>query len=147
MDWNRIDGFATTLAALPTRRTLLGLGGAGLLGALGLDSIDARKKTKKCKKCGPCEKCQKGKCKPKSDDTACLGTGKCLAGQCNPLPICVRALDVCPPDSYPVECCSGHCTFNPPFVGCSFSGPGGLCVDSGDCGPGGTCVGYRCQAA
>ena len=149
MDAPRFDRLTRFLSASPTRRTMLGLGSAGLLGSIGLGSIDAKKNRnkKKCKKCGSCAKCNKGKCQPKADDSACEGTGRCLNGRCNPLPICVQALEACPPEDYPVECCSGHCTFNPPFVGCSFSSPGGRCVESDDCGPGGTCVGYRCQTA
>lgn len=150
MDTGRFDDFARALIA-PSRRTVLGLTVGGLFSSLGLTAAPAkkRKNKKKCKKqCGPCQSCKKGKCKPKPDDSACQGTGRCLKGQCNPLPICVQALQECPPVGSTVDCCSGECANPPPplLPACAFSGPGGLCVESNDCGSGGTCVGYRCQA-
>jgi hypothetical protein len=158
MDTGRFDDLLRLLSESPSRRGIArAMGGlilARSLGPLlGLTDGEAGKKKKRCK-CKACRKCKKGKCKPQPDDTPCLGTGRCLKGQCNPLPICVRALDACPPEDSPVDCCSGHCTDSPSFVGplappfveCSYSGAGAPCIDSDDCVEG-TCVGYRCQAA
>ncbi len=149
MDTDRFDDVARAFGAR-SRRVVLGLTMGGLLGGLGMTASQAkkRKNKKKCKKkCSPCQSCKKGKCKLKPDDSSCRGSGKCLDGQCHPLPVCVQALQECPPESSTVDCCSGECANPPPplLPACSFSGPGGLCVDSDDCGPGGTCVGYRCQ--
>jgi hypothetical protein len=147
VDALRFDVLTRALVDTAPRRAILGIGAASFLGVLGLDNADAKKTRKKCKKkCGPCEKCKKGTCKSKPDDTTCLGKGKCLRGRCNPLPICIGALNDCPPSGSTVECCSGHCTSTGMVVACSFSSPGGLCIDSDDCF-GNPCVGYRCQAS
>lgn len=151
MHATRFDQLARGLSHHSNRRTLLGVTIASLLSLPG-QQVGAAKKNKKrkkaqekCKKRGTCWTFKKGKCKRTPDDTACRGSGKCLKGRCNPLPICVQALEACPAASLPIACCSRDCTNSGEYQGCSFSSPGGLCIDSGDCGPGRVCIGYRCR--
>lgn len=140
MDRERFARLAWTLSVVPTRRAVLSL--AAALGLPNLIDGEARKHKKRRQKCGPCQTCRKGKRKPRQDDTACLGTGRCLQGRCNPLPTCVQALEGCPPAG-PAGCCSGGCT----QFQCNFSGTGAPCADRTDCFLGAPCVGYRCQPA
>jgi len=92
-----------------------------------------------CGECGVCHECQGGLCSNKLDDTPCNGTGKCLAGTCNPLPTCAVSPSIC---SFGFECCSNVC---PGAISCAASQPGQPCIDDGNCAAG-TCVGYRCRA-
>jgi hypothetical protein len=76
----QFDTVARAVAALLTRRHLLGVAIGGTLTAAGLADTDAKKHRKK--PCGPCKTRKKGKCKPKPDGIDC-GTGEiCRRGQC-----------------------------------------------------------------
>jgi hypothetical protein len=146
MDSDRFDRLARVLAATSTRRAItrsmagLSLGGA-LLAAHG--ETEARhKRHKKKKHCKPCQKRHHGKCKgTKPDGATCSGTGKCLAGRCNPRPTCLAVGADCTAETAG-DCCSGVCLGN---LACQISTEGEPCRENADCLTGRLCVAYVCR--
>jgi hypothetical protein len=161
MDAQRFDALIRLVSVPQPRRGLL-FALAGLLAGSDVGSASAAKR-KRCRpRCAVCERCtRKGQCKRKpdgetcrgkpcceckgglcaqrDDDTACNDTGRCLSGECNPRPTCLRAGQAC---SAPQECCSRECN----GTACALSQPGERCRQDSDCaGSPGTCVGYRCR--
>ena len=158
-------------------RRLTALTVTSVLGSVGINAAEGRKrcgpcrkkKHGKCKKirpdstpcgvclacqggqcvnrCGICEDCLNGSCVPKPNDASCDGSGKCLAGSCNPVPTCLPAVSVTPCKSpeMPALCCSGHCCeIVVPDFKCCKGQAGTPCFGNEDCGPGLVCSGYRC---
>lgn len=97
--------------------------------------------------CGnsPCRACTAGVCGNVPDDSACDGSGRCLAGQCNPVPTCKSLGSQCVlTDSS--QCCSGICE-EVEVLGSICRGPsptGAPCFDNGEC-TSRQCVGFRCK--
>jgi hypothetical protein len=163
----RFDVIARMVTAAASRRGLVGFGiGAAFLEQSNLVT-DAKKKRKKCKKkCGPCRRCKKGKCKPKTDGTACETCGECQGGvcvslcqageQCLPNGTCATSCDDeadCPDASLICTCnidegFESVCRIVPnqsPDTGCDDFTP---CESTADCEEGtvcsSTCIPFKC---
>lgn len=139
MDADHFEDLLRSLAAPGSRRAALAAGAAALAALLGLAGADAKRKKQRRKK-------RRNPCAGRPDDAACDGTGRCLAGRCNPRPTCLGRGQTCAagPTS---GCCSGRClAVNPPI--CGTGGVGAPCYSSADCSdfPAPFCVGYRCRA-
>jgi hypothetical protein len=142
LDGNRFDALSISLGHVGTRRGALATLFAGAFGFLGRVDAGAKKgggkkgkgksgkkKGKKANRTVPPPPCQ-----GQPNDTPCEGSGRCLAGICNPAPVC------------PVICAGRPCcgTCNGPPEECVPSAPAGSpCLSGGDC-VSGRCVGYRC---
>ena len=160
MDATCFDAFTRSLSTTRSRRDALAALLGGSFGIFGLVHPDDAKAAKsgKCKPdCGPCATCAKGKCKKKNgkkkckkgtcvptpNDTICNGTGRCLNGTCNDLPVCAQFGAGCS-TANPGTCCSDVCIVTGMMVAaCSFGAPGQECIAGTDCASGG-CVGFRC---
>ena len=160
MDAYRFDSLARTITTIGSRRSTLAAAIGAALGVLGLaDPEDAvagnsgkcKPKCDECQKCdkGACHKtkhgkaCKKGKCKPKPDDSACGGSGKCLAGACNLPPVCIQSGGNCSLANSEA-CCSDVCLELGVRNLCVAGASGKECLASTDC-TSNRCTGFRCQ--
>ncbi|MFT4038153.1 MAG: hypothetical protein QM692_08250 [Thermomicrobiales bacterium] len=90
MDAERLDGLATRVAQLLTRRRVGVIGAGAIAGALAAEGTTAKRRKKR--PCPPCVGRKKGKCrKPLADGTPCA-MGVCRGGQCACVPATCASL-------------------------------------------------------
>jgi hypothetical protein len=152
MGGTRFDSLTRSLSNTPSRRHVTrSLGGVavGALGGLGIAGAGAGKKGKRKKKNkgGQCPECPPAlSCTGQTDDIPCNGTGKCLAGVCNPRPTCNSGTCGPPSNTGDTGCCGGYCLGTGPTQPgvCRPGEVGHQCSSNAGCAQH-NCAGYRCQ--